>query len=176
MSTGGIAAKQLHGFHLADAIRGAYAAHFGPMPAAYGGALGEARGLYLDFVGYNGVEIAFGAMLVAIVVYVGVSLATYRADFNMDRMLHRGAYATAPMEAAPAPGRRITWGRIIGYDENFTTGDKWITGTLFGLSMIFLHHWRGWRRSGISSRRGRTRCGRATTISRRSSWPSSSRC
>ena len=85
---------------------------------------------------YNGVEIAFVAMLIAIVTYVVVSLSTCRSDFNMDRMLHRGVYARAD-EKEPAAPAQFTWGRIIGYDENFTTGDKWVTGTLFWLSMTF---------------------------------------
>jgi len=85
---------------------------------------------------YNGIEIAFVAMLIAIVAYVAVSLLTCRADFDMDRMLHRGAYARADEKKAAAPAK-FTWGRIIGYDENFTTGDKWVTGSLFWLSMIF---------------------------------------
>jgi SSS family solute:Na+ symporter len=89
-----------------------------------------------EFIAYNGVEVAFLAMLAAIVTYVVVSLLTCRSDFNMDRMLHRGSYARAD-EKAPAAPSKLTWGRIIGYDENFTTGDKWVTGTLFWLSMVF---------------------------------------
>ena len=85
---------------------------------------------------HNGVEIAFAAMLIAIVTYVVVSWLTCRSDFNMDRMLHRGAYARADEKTAAALSK-LTWGRIIGYDENFTTGDKWVTGTLFWLSMVF---------------------------------------
>jgi len=90
-----------------------------------------------EMITYNGVEIAFGAMLIAIVTYVVVSRLTCRGDFNMDRMLHRGAYARADDKAPVTAPSKLTWGRIIGYDENFTTSDKWVTGTLFWLSMTF---------------------------------------
>jgi SSS family solute:Na+ symporter len=89
------------------------------------------------FITYDGVQIAFVVMLIAIVTYVAVSLATCSSDFNMDRMLHRGAYARADEKAPAAAPSKLSWGRIIGYDENFTTGDKWVTGTLFWLSMVF---------------------------------------
>ena len=87
----------------------------------------------------NGVQISFGAALVAIAVYVIVSLLTCREDFNLQRMLHRGPYAM-PLPGGTAPARQGTsWlGRLIGLDENFTRGDKRIAGALFGYSMIFL--------------------------------------
>jgi len=88
----------------------------------------------------NGVQISFSVALIAIAVYVVVSLLTCREDFNMDRMLHRGAYAMMPPAGAPAaiPRRKVWLGKLIGIDENFTLGDKWIAGSLFGYSMIFL--------------------------------------
>src|SRR5690606_20290570 len=91
----------------------------------------------------NGVQISFCAMLIAITVYVVVSLLTCRQDFNMDRMLHRGKYAAVAAEletkvatATPA-GLRTKWGRIIGFDENFTKGDKWIAGGIFTWSLTW---------------------------------------
>lgn len=101
-----------------------------------------ARQIYGDLIPLNGQQIAFSVMLLAYAVYAIVSLATCRQDFNMDRMLHRGAYAavkTAVGEAkTDAPQGRVKWGRIIGYDENFTRGDKWIAGGLFAWSMMFV--------------------------------------
>jgi SSS family solute:Na+ symporter len=91
-----------------------------------------ANQLHPGFV-LNGIEVSFFASLIAIVFYVGVSLLTCRQDFNMERMLHRGAYALSTSEgvAAPKPAaRKFTWGRLIGANENFTRGDFWITGGL----------------------------------------------
>ncbi len=59
----------------------------------------------------------------------------------MDRMLHRGPYAKIQQELGDyvpePPRRRLNLGRIIGVDENFTLGDKWIAYGLFGYSMLF---------------------------------------
>jgi solute:Na+ symporter, SSS family len=86
----------------------------------------------------NGVQISFGAAGIAIAVYIVVSLLTCRADFNMDRMLHRGAYARADLPTFTATRGKIGLGRLIGFDANFSTGDKWIAGALFGYSMLLL--------------------------------------
>jgi SSS family solute:Na+ symporter len=89
----------------------------------------------------NGVQIGFFTMLISLFLYAVVSLLTCREDFNMDRMLHRGAYAkieTALGEHVDKPsGRKLHWGKIIGYNENFTLGDKWIAGGLFAWMMVF---------------------------------------
>ncbi len=88
----------------------------------------------------NGVNIAFFSCLLAVTVYVVVSLLTCREDFNLDRMLHRGAYASVNAlvgEVRTQPKRRVGWGKLIGLDENFTLGDKWIAGVLFGWTMFW---------------------------------------
>jgi SSS family solute:Na+ symporter len=90
----------------------------------------------------NGMQISFFTMLVAIVVYVLVSLLTHREDFNMERMLHRGIYAVAVSpsagDAAPRVRRNVWLGRLIGIDENFTLGDKWIAGGILGWMVLLL--------------------------------------
>jgi SSS family solute:Na+ symporter len=106
---------------------------------------------WLPHLPLNGVQIAFISMSLAAFVYVLVSLATCRRDFDMDRMMHRGRYAKIEKMLgdfpAPVVSRRLTWGRLIGLDENFTLGDKWIACGLFGwnsllcLIMIFGSLW-----------------------------------
>jgi len=92
----------------------------------------------------NGVQISFFATLAAIALYVLVSLLTCRENFNMDRMLHRGKYAAIrqtvdePSLTPELKKRRVSWGRLIGLDENFSVADKWIAGSLFGWSMFWL--------------------------------------
>jgi len=86
----------------------------------------------------NGAQIAFFTMLVAITLYVVVSLLTCREDFNMDRMLHRGAYAKPEdAEAAVVGLRGLTWSRLIGCDANFTRGDRWIASSLLVYFLAF---------------------------------------
>ncbi len=93
-----------------------------------------------DHFPLNPLQISFGATLVAIFLYVVVSLLTNKADFNMDRLLHRGVFAVIPAqlgEAAPITPKRTAWfARLIGIDENFTSGDKWIAGVLSGWNFL----------------------------------------
>jgi SSS family solute:Na+ symporter len=100
-----------------------------------------AQSIYGKGFPLNGIQISFFTMLVTLCVYVIVSLVTAREDFNMDRMLHRGAYAKVKTLVGDEPDvparRRIDWAGIIGIDENFTVGDKWIAISLFAWMMIF---------------------------------------
>jgi SSS family solute:Na+ symporter len=98
-----------------------------------------ARFIYGDAFPLNGQWVSFVAIMTAIALYVVVSLLTCRKDFNMERMLHRGVYAGLIPEtglAQPAPPKRkLSLGRLIGFDENFTLGDKFIAGSLFAWSL-----------------------------------------
>jgi len=102
------------------------------------------RQIYGNAFPLNGIQISFFATLTAIVLYVAVSLLTCREDFNMDRMLHRGQYAALKQlvdeqsVTPPLEKRRVSWGRLIGFDENFSLADKWIAGSLFAWSMFWL--------------------------------------
>ncbi len=100
----------------------------------------------LDHVGnnfpLNGVEISFFATLTAILLYAVVSLLTHKEDFNMDRMLHRGLYATVSQAGVEnrqdvQPVRRGWIRRLAGVDECFSRGDKWIAGLLLGWSLFW---------------------------------------
>jgi len=56
----------------------------------------------------------------------------------MDRLLHRGPYAIKQEEEFETKSRkRVTWGKLIGLDEHFTLGDKWLAGGLFAWSTIW---------------------------------------
>ncbi len=98
-----------------------------------------ANEIYSDFL-LNGAQIGFFSTLCAIVVYVVVSLLTCKSDFNLEKMLHRGQYATIkPLlhEPAIAPHRFTWWEKMVGIDENFTAGDKWIAGSILGWSFFW---------------------------------------
>ncbi|RRJ94889.1 sodium:proline symporter [Opitutaceae bacterium TAV4] len=91
----------------------------------------QALGLPVRDFTVNGMQISFFSTLVAITLYVVVSLATCRRDYPLNKMLHRDEL---PLDANGRPivaKRPRTLARIVGIDERFTTGDKWITGSLF---------------------------------------------
>jgi SSS family solute:Na+ symporter len=88
----------------------------------------------------NGVQIAFFSSLIAVSVYIATSLLTCKEDFNLDQMLHRGKYAqikTLVGDTRIEHKRKAGWGKLIGLDDNFTLGDKWIAGGMFGWSMFW---------------------------------------
>ncbi|MDD5348711.1 MAG: hypothetical protein PHQ12_00740 [Chthoniobacteraceae bacterium] len=98
------------------------------------------RQIYQDQFPLNGMQISFFSSLIAVAVYVIVSLLTCRQDFDMDRMLHRGAYALDPAKhAGPAPKRSL-WRSLLGFDENFTKFDKVLTSsiTFYTLALFFV--------------------------------------
>ncbi len=100
-----------------------------------------ARQVYGDRFPLNGMEISFYASLVASAFYIVTSLFTNREDFNMERLLHRGIYADPILstdDPADLPAKRkVTWGKLIGLDQNFTRGDTWIAGGLFAWNMLW---------------------------------------
>ena len=52
----------------------------------------------------------------------------------MDRMLHRGKYTVGETSPESTP-RKWNWGAVIGFDREFTQGDKIISGSLFCWSL-----------------------------------------
>lgn len=85
----------------------------------------------------NSYEIYFMAMVLGIAGYVIGSMVTYRKPFNLDRMLHRGEFSNGEsIEQSP-----WTWAnaykKLIGINEEYTTGDKIIAWSVFGYSVIF---------------------------------------
>ena len=118
---------------------GAWAALLAGSGLSLGGIV--AREVYGDRFPLNGIQVSFYATLIAIAVYVAVSLITCKGDFNMELMLHRGQYAAIkPLvgEAVkPVRGRNVWLGKLIGFDQEFTLGDKWLAGSLFGWSVLW---------------------------------------
>lgn len=89
----------------------------------------------------NGMQISFFATMIAVALYVVVSLLTCKEDYNMDRMLHRGQYAKKGVEgdeeAELEKDKKFSWSKIIGIDANFSKTDRWITIGLFAWTMIW---------------------------------------
>jgi len=80
----------------------------------------------------NSQEIFFFSMVVGISLYIGVSLLTCRKPFNMDRLLHRGAYRREGREVAK---QKLTFRtaliRMVGIDSQYTRGDKILAWSVF---------------------------------------------
>lgn len=89
----------------------------------------------------NGQWMWFYAFTSAILGYVAVSLLTCRKNFNMDRMLHRGAYARADERKQASRDERSWLERYLGIDENFSSGDKRLSYLVFGWTMGLFAIW-----------------------------------
>ncbi len=86
---------------------------------------------------FNGMQVSFGVTLIAIAVYVTVSLLTCRVPHNMDRLLNRGAYAVEPEDPGKSV-KNVSWiVRVVGIDEHFSRSDRWVTWSVFGWSMFW---------------------------------------
>jgi len=97
-----------------------------------------ARQFYGNHFPLNGAQISFYGSIAATLAYIVVSLMTCKRDFNLDQMLHRGKYAIMQDKAFETKSEaHVKWGKWIGFDQNFTLGDKWLAGGLFGWSMFW---------------------------------------
>lgn len=80
----------------------------------------------------NSQEIYFIAMLMAIIMYVVVSLLTCRTPFNMDKMLHRGIYSEDGIEKTE---EKMTWKKFLliftGVTDEYKKGDKVLAWSVF---------------------------------------------
>ncbi|MCH2132887.1 MAG: hypothetical protein MK116_03960 [Phycisphaerales bacterium] len=93
----------------------------------------QPRGLvspFLDLCDYvnrkiTGQVMTFWAIVVAVVLYILVSLLGPRRIHDMDRLLHRGQYARD--DDAAVEGQPRTWLERLGFDREFTKADRWIT-------------------------------------------------
>jgi solute:Na+ symporter, SSS family len=118
LSGGGILAYKLFGDHfLSDWGRGLF------------GLFGQAD-MVPEF-NVNGMQISFVSTLVASALYIGVSLATCRQDYPINKMLHRHELPLDAEGRVIVPKRPWTMARVLGFDGDFTRGDKWIAGSLF---------------------------------------------
>jgi len=93
----------------------------------------------------NGQWMWFYAFVSAIAAYIVVSLLTGKEPFNMDRMLHRGAYArkdiVKPVTIIQERKRKGLINSYLGIDEDFTPGDRWLSYLVFGWTMALFAIW-----------------------------------
>ncbi|WP_432798678.1 sodium:solute symporter family protein [Poriferisphaera sp. WC338] len=93
----------------------------------------------------SGQEIYFITMCSAVFLYITVSLLTCKEPFNLDRMLHRGKYMREEdREARPEceHGVKKNWkNTLLGFDDQFTRGDKILSVSVFAYSMLLFAVW-----------------------------------
>lgn len=100
--------------------------HTGP------GALHEYLLAHADRFPLNAQWMSLYIAIISTISYVVVSLLTHEEGFDMDRMLHRGKYAIEKIaEINVAAKRRFSFGKLIGVDEHYTLGDKFIAYGIF---------------------------------------------
>jgi SSS family solute:Na+ symporter len=99
--------------------------------------------LYQHEFPVNNQWLYFMSMCLAIVVYVGVSLVARdkRRPFNLDNMLHRGAYSQTDSAESKHTVSSI-WLKLLGITPPFTLGDRlWVIASLiwnFGWLAVFI--------------------------------------
>ncbi len=86
----------------------------------------------------NSQEIYFLALVLSITLYVTVSLLTCKTPFNMDRLLHRGAYHR---EGIRYQKTNWTWenfhSKIVGINDSYSIGDRVLAWSVFVWSFVF---------------------------------------
>ena len=103
--------------------------------------LEEALQLFHEKCPVNSIEISFLAMILAIIAYVGVSLATCRKPYDLDRLLHRGAWALDSERIATHERQRSFWRRLfesfVNITPEYTLGDRIIAWSVFIYSILY---------------------------------------
>lgn len=137
--TGGAGAAIIGGLYWSrGTAAGAWAGLFTGSGLSLGGIV--MRQIRADFP-FNGQQISFFACLAAIAAYITISLLTCKKPHNMDKLLHRGDYAVESdaIVGETVAARRVHWlYRIVGIDEEFTRGDRWITLGFFFWSLFWV--------------------------------------
>jgi Na+/proline symporter len=85
----------------------------------------------------NSQEIYFIAMLVALFLYISLSLLTCKTPFNMERLLHRGKYHKEGKALEKAPKITIynAIPRLVGINSQYSKWDKALAWSVFIYSM-----------------------------------------
>ncbi|MBC2595576.1 sodium:solute symporter family protein [Ruficoccus amylovorans] len=87
----------------------------------------------------NGAWLAMIAYISSIIGFVVVSLLTCKQPFNLEKMLHRGKYAL-PDSRQKGDGHqtgKTLWGRLFGFSDEFTRGDRVIYRLKIGWTMFW---------------------------------------
>lgn len=83
----------------------------------------------------TGMELGFINILLCLSTYIVVSLLSRREAFNLDRMLHRGAYAhrdTVNSVTEQEMERTPLWRKLTGITHEYSRGDKLLAWSVLG--------------------------------------------
>lgn len=85
----------------------------------------------------NGAILSFYASVMAIIIYIAISLLGKKTVFDMDKLLHRGKYAVDEhqQQGAGKPLSRIE--KLFGVTDEFSRRDKW----LYLITMAWTFTW-----------------------------------
>jgi SSS family solute:Na+ symporter len=113
---------------------------------------------YPDKMPVNGQIVTASIMALCLFLFIVTSLLSRKKPYDMDRLLHRGAFAV-PDEHKVAIKKDLTLKALAGVNENFTKGDKRIAYGVFYFGLMtpitscfalgwnaFFYHWspQGW--------------------------------
>jgi SSS family solute:Na+ symporter len=109
------------------------------MRLAGAGSIGRYLAGHVDRCPFNGQELSVVTAVCSALGFIVVSFLTRREAFNLDAMLHRGAYQLQSEEAtAEEPNLNRSWlSRFLDVNENFTRSDKILTYGTFVWSMTW---------------------------------------
>ena len=86
----------------------------------------------------NSYEYFFMAMASSTIIYIIVSKLTCKEPFNLERMLHRGKYATEGEKNIKTPWTLKTiWSKMVGITPEYSKTDKIITWSVFSYSFFY---------------------------------------
>ncbi len=87
----------------------------------------------------NSYELYFIGMLLTLILYVAVSLATVRKPFNLEKMLHRGEYAVSADHVPVKPEKKKSIiSRLVGITPEYSRFDRVIAWGVFFLTFIYI--------------------------------------
>jgi SSS family solute:Na+ symporter len=100
----------------------------------------EGSGVLLEAMRYVRYEITgqvlmFASIALSVTSYVVVSLVQWGEPFELDRLLHRGAYRRDEDQLETLPAQ--TWMQRLGFDRNMTGWDKFVTAVTIAWPLFF---------------------------------------
>ena len=86
----------------------------------------------------NSFEFYFMTMVASLILYVVISYCTCKEPFNLDKMLHRGAYRVEGISLdKPKITWKSIWSQLIGITQEYSKGDRLIAWGVFFYCFVY---------------------------------------